>query len=119
VPNNGVGYGRPPVHTFRKGQSGNRSGKQRLTEAERAKKLICQEAYRLLTMREGDKVTRIPALWYLRHLKRSLTTRDGRGCRLLSRVPIRSVFAIQHRCKFTWHTLAIAHVCAKGSLLRG
>jgi hypothetical protein len=35
---------------------------QRLGEAERAKKIICQEAYRLLTIREGDRVTRMPAL---------------------------------------------------------
>jgi Family of unknown function (DUF5681) len=35
---------------------------QRLGEAERAKKIICQEAYRLLTIREGDKVIRMPAL---------------------------------------------------------
>jgi Family of unknown function (DUF5681) len=58
-----VGYGRPPVHSrFRKGQSGNPSGKRRPEDAERSKKLIRQEAYRLLTIREGDKVTRMPAL---------------------------------------------------------
>jgi hypothetical protein len=58
-----VGYGSPPVHTrFRKGHSGNPTGKRRLGEAERAKKIICQEAYRLLTIREGDKITRMPAL---------------------------------------------------------
>jgi Family of unknown function (DUF5681) len=58
-----VGYGRPPVHSrFRKGQSGNPTGKRRADEGERAKKLIRQEAYRLLTIREGDKVMRMPAL---------------------------------------------------------
>jgi hypothetical protein len=58
-----VGYGKPPVHTrFRKGQSGNPTGKRRRGETERAQALIWEEAYRLLTVREGDKVTRMPAL---------------------------------------------------------
>jgi hypothetical protein len=58
-----IGYGSPPVHTrFRKGESGNPTGKRRPDEAGRTKKIICREAYRLLTIREGDKVTRIPAL---------------------------------------------------------
>jgi Family of unknown function (DUF5681) len=58
-----VGYGRPPVHSrFRKGQSGNPSGKRRHGEAERAQALIWKEAYRSLTLREGDKLTRMPAL---------------------------------------------------------
>jgi hypothetical protein len=58
-----VGYGKPPVHSrFRKGQSGNPTGKRRHGETERAQKLIREEAYRLLTIREGDKVTRMPAL---------------------------------------------------------
>jgi hypothetical protein len=60
---NPVGYGRPPVHSrFRKGQSGNPTGKRKHGEAERAEALIRQEAYRLLTVREGDKVSRMPAL---------------------------------------------------------
>jgi gamma-glutamyl:cysteine ligase YbdK (ATP-grasp superfamily) len=60
---NPVGYGKPPVHSrFRKGQSGNPTGKRKHGEAERAQALIWNEAYRLLTVREGDKVTRMPAL---------------------------------------------------------
>jgi hypothetical protein len=62
-PANPVGYGRPPVHSrFRKGQSGNPAGRRRQSEGERARKLILQEAFRMLNLREGDKVTRIPAL---------------------------------------------------------
>ena len=58
-----VGYGRPPVHSrFRKGQSGNPAGRRRQSEGERARKLILHEAFRMLNLREGDKVTRIPAL---------------------------------------------------------
>jgi Family of unknown function (DUF5681) len=58
-----VGYGKPPVQSrFRKGQSGNPTGKRRTSDADRAQELIWEEAYRLLTIREGEKVTRIPAL---------------------------------------------------------
>jgi hypothetical protein len=58
-----VGYGKPPVHSrFRKGKSGNPTGKRKHGEAERAEALIRQEAYRLLTVREGEKVSRMPAL---------------------------------------------------------
>jgi Family of unknown function (DUF5681) len=58
-----VGYGKPPVHIrFRKGKSGNPTGKRKHREAERAEALTRQEAYRLLTVRDGDKVTRMPAL---------------------------------------------------------
>jgi Family of unknown function (DUF5681) len=58
-----VGYGKPPVHTrFRKGQSGNPTGKRKHGEAERAEALIRQEVYRLLTVREGDAVKKMPAL---------------------------------------------------------
>jgi hypothetical protein len=60
---NPVGYCKPPIHSrFRKGQSGNPSGKRRHSEAERAQALIWKEAYRSLTLREGDKLTRMPAL---------------------------------------------------------
>jgi hypothetical protein len=60
---NPVGYGRPPVQSrFRKGKSGNPTGKRKHGEAERAEALIRQEAYRLLNVREGEKVTRMPAL---------------------------------------------------------
>jgi hypothetical protein len=58
-----VGYGKPPVHSrFRRGKSGNPTGRPRHGEAERAQMLIWKEAYRLLTVREGDKVTRMPVL---------------------------------------------------------
>ena len=74
---NPVGYGRPPVHSrFRKGQSGNPSGKRRHGEAERAQALIWKEAYRSLTLREGDKLTRMPAL---QAVARSLMTCAVKG----------------------------------------
>jgi hypothetical protein len=58
-----VGYGKPPVHTrFRKGESGNPTGNRKHGEAARAEALIRQEVYRLLTVREGDAVKKMPAL---------------------------------------------------------
>jgi Family of unknown function (DUF5681) len=58
-----VGYGKPPVHTrFRKGVSGNPRGGSRRVKLRRARGLAIKEAYRLITVREGDKVTRLPAL---------------------------------------------------------
>jgi gamma-glutamyl:cysteine ligase YbdK (ATP-grasp superfamily) len=60
---NQVGYGRPPVYSrFRKRQSGNPTGKRWHAAAEHAEAFIRKEAYRLLTVREGDKVTTMPAL---------------------------------------------------------
>src|SRR5258706_16459158 len=74
---NPVGYGKPPVHSrFRKGQSGNPPGKRRHSEAERAESLIRQELYRSLTLREGDKLTKMPAL---QAMARSLMTCAVKG----------------------------------------
>ena len=62
-PNYTVGYGRPPVHSrFRKGQSGNPSGRRRYTESARAKQLLREEANRLITVRDGENIVRITAL---------------------------------------------------------
>jgi hypothetical protein len=58
-----VGYGRPPVNTrFRKGVSGNPRGGSRAQRTARARALALKEAYRLVTVREGDKVTSLPAI---------------------------------------------------------
>lgn len=58
-----VGYRRPPVHgRFRRGASGNPGGRPRRMTSGRAHNLILQEAYRLVTVREGDKVLRLPAI---------------------------------------------------------
>jgi hypothetical protein len=58
-----VGYGRPPKHSqFKKGQSGNPTGRRRYTETGRAQQLIRQELFRTVTVREGRKVIRMPAI---------------------------------------------------------
>jgi Family of unknown function (DUF5681) len=58
-----VGYGSPPVHRrFRKGQSGNPTGKRRSNDVQRVNQIILQEFYRRLTIREGEKTSRKPAL---------------------------------------------------------
>jgi Family of unknown function (DUF5681) len=59
-----VGYGKPPVHTrFRKGQSGNPRGSiRKRTPTERANYFMLQEAYRPVTVREGERTMRMPAI---------------------------------------------------------
>src|SRR5260370_15663888 len=58
-----VGYGRPPTATrFRKGVCGNPGGRPRGMTAGRANRLALQEAYRPITMREGDKVRTLPTI---------------------------------------------------------
>jgi hypothetical protein len=58
-----VGYGKPPMHTrFKKGVSGNPRGGSRCVKLRRARGLAIKEAYRLITVREGDKVMRLPAI---------------------------------------------------------
>jgi histone H3/H4 len=58
-----VGYGKPPLHTrFRKGQSGNPGGRPRGMTGGKATALALKEAYRLVTVREGDKVITLPAI---------------------------------------------------------
>jgi hypothetical protein len=49
-----IGYGKPPAHTrFRKGQSGNPSGRAIESPVRRAKALALAEAYRTVTVADG------------------------------------------------------------------
>jgi Family of unknown function (DUF5681) len=58
-----VGKGKPPVHTqFRKGQSGNPGGRPRGATAGRAKTLALEEAYRVITVKDGKDMVALPAL---------------------------------------------------------
>ena len=63
APDYSVGYGRPPEHSrFKKGLSGNPSGRRRYTDSERGKQLLREESDRLVSIREGDKSVRMSAL---------------------------------------------------------
>lgn len=59
-----VGYGKPPVHTrFRKGRSGNPRGSTPRTKPwDRANQLMLKEAYRPVTVRDGERTVRMPAI---------------------------------------------------------
>src|SRR5258706_16004390 len=58
-----VGHRKPQLHTqFQKGQSGNPRGGSRAQSARRARALALEEAYRLVTVREGNKGMRLPAV---------------------------------------------------------
>ena len=58
-----VGYGKPPAHTrFQKGQSGNPGGRPRRGVAEQAKALALKEAYRKVTVQEGEDTQRMPVI---------------------------------------------------------
>ena len=58
-----VGYGRPPVHSrFPKGKSGNPGGRPRGRTPARLSKLVMDELFHPVTVREGDKVFPLPAI---------------------------------------------------------
>jgi hypothetical protein len=72
-----VGYGRPPTQSqFKKGRSGNPTGRRRYTESERARQLLREEGGRVLTLRQGDRVEKITAM---RAAVRSLYIEAAKG----------------------------------------
>jgi hypothetical protein len=77
-----VGYGRPPVHTrFRKGESGNPGGRKpqppEAEGAERAKALVLQEAYRAITVEDGDATVALPAIQAILRSQIALATKGN------------------------------------------
>jgi hypothetical protein len=58
-----VGYGNPPKHTrFRKGQSGNPGGRPRGIAAGGLRRLVVNEAYRKIKVKEGDDIVHLPTI---------------------------------------------------------
>ena len=72
------GYGKPPSETkFGKGASGNPGGRPRGMTAGRTNQLALKEAYRPVTVREGDKVLTMTAV---QAVLRSLVASAAKGC---------------------------------------
>ena len=82
-----VGYGKPPVHSrFKPGQSGNSRGRPKGRKSrpgsdsgaleERLKGIILEEAYRPLTVRDGDDYVKIPTI---RAILRSVALKAAQG----------------------------------------
>lgn len=76
-----VGRGKPPQHTqFKKGQSGNPNGRarMRLSGIERAKQMLLEEAYRPVSVREGETIRKMPALQAVIRSKMNLAAKGNR-----------------------------------------
>jgi hypothetical protein len=88
-----VGYGKPPIRTrFRKGQSGNPGGRPRGMTTGRATALALKEAYRVVRVREGERVVSLPAL---QAILRSQIALAAKGNGLAQRLVIETVQRIE------------------------
>lgn len=99
-----VGYGKPPEqHQFRKGQSGNPKGRPRRSmnkpkpfdpALQPTDGLILEEAYRPVSIREGEKVIELPAI---QAAVRALAISAMKGSRLSQRALSELVRQVEER----------------------
>ena len=91
-----VGYGKPPLHTrFRKGQSGNPSGRRKRAAppARRLKALALEEAYRTVTVADAAGGVAMPAIQAIMRRQIALAM-NGNGA--AQRAVIAAVEAIEN-----------------------
>lgn len=89
-----VGYGKPPAHTrFQNGVSGNPGGRPRGMTTGRAAALMLKEAYRPVTVREGDRVYTLPAFQVV---LRSQLTLAAKGNGPAQRAVVKNLQSIEH-----------------------
>jgi hypothetical protein len=90
-----VGYCKPPYQTrFQKGVSGNPGGRPRGMTMERANMLALKEAYRLIPVREGGKVSYMPAM---QAVMRGMVTLAAKGNGPAQRACIEMVQAVERQ----------------------
>jgi hypothetical protein len=91
--NYGVGYGKPPTHSrFKPGRSGNPKGRPRGAKnksgpfgRERLKEIVLAEAYREVSVSEGNKTVKLPVMQsVIRTLSVKAAKGDYRSQRLLT-----------------------------------